>query len=106
MYTRSAIFEGTIKAGKEEEFFHIIENILLPIWRRMPHVTDVRLFRPEEKEDAAPGVVLVQQIDYPSREAIEEALSSSIRDEAVEASKPLAELFEGKHYHYIYKRLA
>ncbi len=106
MYTRSAIFEGMIKPGKEDEFFDIIENRLLPIWRRMPHVLDVRLFRPEEKEEAAPGVVLVQQIDYPSRKAIDEALSSPIREEAVEASKPLADLFEGKHYHYIYKRLA
>ncbi len=105
MYTRSAIFEGIIKPGKEEEFFHIIEKQLLPIWRRMPHVIEVRLFRPEEKEDAAPGVVLVQQIDYPSREAIDEALASPIRDEAVAASEPLAKLFEGKHYHYIYKRL-
>jgi len=106
MYTRSAIFEGTIKPGKEEEFFHIIENQLLPIWRRMPHVIEVRLFRPEEKEDAAPGVVLVQQIDYPSREAIDEALGSPIREEAVAASRPLADLFVGKHYHYIYKKLA
>ncbi len=105
MYTRSAIFEGTIRPGKEDAFFHIIENKLLPIWRRMPHVQAVRLFRPVEKDDAAPGIVLVQQIDYPTREAIDEALGSSIRDEAVAASQALDKVFEGRHYHYIYKKL-
>lgn len=105
MYTRSAIFEGRIRPGKEAEFFAVIEQRLLPIWKRMPHVLDVRLFRTETKDPAAPGVVLVQQIDYPSREAIEEALSSTVRDEAVEASRALENLFDGQHYHYIYKKL-
>jgi hypothetical protein len=105
MYTRSAVFEGIIHPGKEEAFFDIIENKLLPIWRRMPHVQAVRLFRPLEKDDTAPGVVLVQQIDYPTREAIDEALGSPIRDEAVAASRPLTEFFEGRHYHYIYEKL-
>ena len=50
MYTRSAVFEGIIHPGKEEAFFDIIENKLLPIWRRMPHVQAVRLFRPLEKD--------------------------------------------------------
>ena len=105
MYTRSAVFEGVIRPGKEKAFFELIENKLLPIWRRMPHVQAVRLFRPVEKDDTAPGVVLVQQIDYPTREAIDEALASPVRDEAVAASQPLAELFEGRHYHYIYQKL-
>jgi len=105
MYTRSAIFEGTIRPGKEEQFFDIIENKLLPIWRRMPHVQAVRLFRPEEKDAAAPEVVLVQQIDYPTREAIDEALGSSIREEAVVASRDLEKVFDGRLYHFIYKKL-
>ena len=105
MYTRSAIFEGSIRPGKEAEFFDIIENSLLPIWRRMPHVQAVRLFRPEEKDAAAPEIVLVQQIDYPTREAIEEALSSSVREEAVVAAQALEEVFDGRLYHFIYKKL-
>lgn len=105
MYTRSAIFEGTIRPAKEDLFFDIIENKLLPIWRRMPQVQAVRLFRTVEKDDAAPGIVLVQQIDYPTLEAIDEALGSPVRDEAVAASEALADIFEGRHYHYIYKKL-
>lgn len=105
MYTRSAIFEGSIRPGKEAEFFDIIQNKLLPIWRRMPNVQAVRLFRPEEKDATAPDVVLVQQIDYPSRKAIDEALSSSIREEAVVASRDLEDVFDGHLYHFIYKKL-
>lgn len=105
MYTRSAIFEGVIRPGKTDLFLDIIENRLLPIWRRMPHVQDVRLFWPEEKDNEAPEIVLVQQIDYPSRKAIEEALNSSVRDEAVQASRDLDDVFEGRHYHYIFRKL-
>ena len=105
MYTRSAVFEGVIHPGKEEAFFDIINNKLLPIWRRMPHVQAVRLFRPLKKDDEAPRVVLVQQIDYPSLEAIDEALASPVREEAVVASLDLAAFFEGRHYHYIYEKL-
>ena len=105
MYTRSAIFEGSILPGREDEFFDILENRLVPIWRRMPHVMDVRLLRPVTRDDEAPEVLLVQQIDYPTREAIAEALSSPVRDEAVEAMKALYQTFSGRHYHYVYEVL-
>lgn len=105
MYTRSAIFEGSIRPGQEERFFDIIENSMVPIWRRMPHVQAVRIFRPEEKDDIAPNVVLVQQIDYPTRKSIDEALASSVREEAVEAARALDEVFDGRLYHFIYKKL-
>jgi hypothetical protein len=105
MYTRSAIFEGVIRPGKTDLFLDIIKNKLLPIWTRMPNVQDVRLFWPEEKDSEAPEIVLVQQIDYPSREAIEEALNSSVRDEAVAASRALENVFDGRHYHYIFRKL-
>ncbi|MBL6927719.1 MAG: hypothetical protein ISR44_00985 [Rhodospirillales bacterium] len=105
MFTRSAIFEGVIHPGKEDAFFDIIENSLLPIWRRMPNVTDVRLFRPVAQDDGTPDIILVQQIDYPTRAAIDEALSSHIRDEAVAASEPLGDLYDGRHYHFVYEKL-
>ena len=105
MYTRSAIFEGVIRPGKTDLFLDIITKRLLPIWTRMPNVQDVRLFWPEEKDSEAPEIVLVQQIDYPSREAIEEALNSSVRDEAVAASRALENVFDGRHYHYIFRKL-
>ena len=37
MYTRYAIFEGTVHPGREDEFFRLVEERLLPLWRQMPH---------------------------------------------------------------------
>ncbi|PLW77062.1 hypothetical protein [Cohaesibacter celericrescens] len=105
MLTRSAIFQGTIHPGKEEAFFDLVENRLLPIWQRMPGAQAVRLFRPIAKDDAAPQVLFVQQIDYPDLTAIDIALASPVRDEAVAASDALYQLFDGHHYHYIFEKL-
>ena len=42
MLTRTAIYEGTIKAGHEEEFFRRVRDELEPMWRRFLHVKAVR----------------------------------------------------------------
>ncbi|ORC34000.1 hypothetical protein B4O97_14020 [Marispirochaeta aestuarii] len=105
MYTRSAIFEGRILPGKEDEFYSAVQERLLPAWRQMLHATDVRLFRPLRRDDGTAEVFLVQEIDYPSLEAIDEALSSPRREKASEALKSVQHLYEGRHYHYVYKKL-
>ena len=74
MYTRSAVFEGRILPGKEEEFYTAVQERLLPAWRQMLHATDVRLYQPVGRDDFTPEVFLVQEIDYPSLDAIDEAL--------------------------------
>ena len=45
MFTRCAIFEGSIHPGREDEFFRLVEEQLLPLWRRMPNARAVRLMR-------------------------------------------------------------
>ena len=105
MFTRSAIFEGAIRPGKEDAFYKVIEEDLLAIWRRMPNVLDVRLFRPVAQDPGTPSILMVQQIDYPSLEAIDEAMASPERDEAVVASEPLADLYDGRHYHFVYDKV-
>ena len=42
MYTRSAIFEGRVLPGKQDEFYAAVNERLLPAWRQMLHATDVR----------------------------------------------------------------
>ena len=105
MYTRSAIFEGSILPGKEAEFEQAVTERLLPAWRQMLHAQDVRLYWPERQDDDTPQIFLVQEIDYPSLEAIDEALSSSRRETAAEAHKSVMHLYEGRHYHFVYRRL-
>lgn len=105
MYTRSAIFSGTVKSGHEEEFYAAVEERLLPAWRQMLHATEVRLYRPVAQDDGTPKVFLVQEIDYPTREAIDEALASPRREAAREALESVQHLYEGHHYHYIYRKI-
>ncbi len=105
MYTRSAIFTGQIKPGKEEEFYAAVEERLLPAWKQMLHAEAVRLYRPVRQDDGTPEVFLVQEIDYPSLDAIDEALQSPRREIAGEALASVQHLYEGHHYHYVYQKL-
>lgn len=105
MFTRSAIFTGRILEGRVEEFYTAVEERLLPAWRQMLHATDVRLYMPVRQDDGAPQVFLIQEIDYPSLEAIDEALRSSRREIAREALESVQHLYEGYHYHYVYRKI-
>ena len=105
MFTRSAIFEGLIRPAFEDQFFTEVERRLLPIWRRLPHATEVRLFRPVIRDADAPSIFLVQEIDYPSLEAIDEAMASPVREAARAAHERLMHMYEGRHYHLISRRL-
>lgn len=106
MLTRLAVFEGHITPGREEDFFAIVEHTLLPIWKRMPNATAVRVTRTLEPDADAPPVVMVQEVDYPSRAALEQALASPVRLEGRVATQSLFSMFEGRFYHYVQERLS
>lgn len=106
MYTRSAIFEGTIHPGREDEFFAVVESDLLPIWRRMPGALAVRVMRTRRADADAPGLVMVQEIDYASMDAVETALASPVRAEGRVATDKLMTMFDGRFTHLVYERLA
>ena len=101
MITRTAIFEGRVKPGREEEFFSAVERRLAPLWQAFPHALDVRFFRVEDCDDDERPVAMIQQIDYPSREAMAEAITSPQRDAARAVTMELMELFEGRFYHVL-----
>ncbi len=105
MYTRSAIFEGRIKPGKEDEFYRAVEQRLIPAWKQMLHASAVRVYRPVRQDEDTPEVFMVQEIDYPSLKAIDEALASPRREAAAAAHKSITHLYEGRHYHYVYQNL-
>ncbi|BCH35180.1 hypothetical protein MesoLjLc_71100 [Mesorhizobium sp. L-8-10] len=104
MFTRTAFFEGHILEGMEEAFFVAVESHLLPIWRRLPHAQKVRLFWPVTCDEDTPAVFLIQQIDYPSLAAIEEAMASPVREEARLAHQSIMSMYEGRHYHLVCRR--
>lgn len=105
MFTRSAIFCGRIHDGMEEAFFEAVRARLLPVWQQMLHAQDVRLYRPRSAEAPGANVFMVQEIDYPSREAIDQALASDRRLVAMEALASVRHMYDGNHHHIIYERL-
>jgi len=105
MFTRSAIFVGQIKPGMEEDFYRAVEERLLPAWRQMLHAQAVRLYRPRRAEPPAENIFLVQQIDYPSLEAIDEALASPRREAATQALASVRHMYDGAHHHVVYEVL-
>lgn len=101
MITRRAIFEGRVKAGKEEEFFDQVENRLAPLWQAFPHALDVRFSRIGECDDDERPVLMIQEVDYPDLEKMQEAITSPARDRARAVTMELMEMFEGRFYHVI-----
>ncbi|TKD51192.1 hypothetical protein [Sphingomonas baiyangensis] len=101
MITRTAIFEGHVKPGCETRFFSEIADRLAPLWAQFPHALAVRWYRTEQTDADAPPIALIQQIDYPSIEALEEAITSPQRDAARAVTLELLEMFEGRFYHVV-----
>ncbi|AYD03819.1 hypothetical protein NCHU2750_44380 (plasmid) [Neorhizobium sp. NCHU2750] len=105
MFTRSAMFVGHIHEGRENEFWSIVEAELLPVWRKMPGALTVRLFKPQRIEEGLPDLVLVQEIDYASAEAVAEAERSPVRAEGAPVVAKLMTLFDGQLHHVVYQRV-
>ena len=99
MITRTAIFEGRVKAGCEERFFAGIRNRLAPLWRQFPNAQNIRLLRVQASDADALPIAMIQQIDYPSMAALAEAVASPIRAQARAVTLELMELFDGRFYH-------
>lgn len=101
MITRRAIFEGRVRDGREEEFFHQIETRLAPLWQAFPHALDVRLFRIDQCDDAERPVAMIQEVDYPDMVSMQQAITSPQRDAARAVTLELMEMFDGRFYHVI-----
>ncbi len=106
MFTRSAIFEGKIHAGQEEAFFRMVEEQLLPIWKRMPNAQAVRVMRMIDSDPDSPDIAMVQEVDYPTMEAVKEALASPVRLEGRVITDEMMRMFDGRFYHVVYNRIA
>lgn len=101
MITRTAIFEGRIKPGFEDRFFAEVEQRLAPLWAKFPGALGLRWFRATECDDAERPVVMIQQVDYPSRDVMQAALTSPQRDAARAVTLELLAMFEGRFYHVV-----
>ena len=101
MLTRTAIYEGTVRDGREEEFFRRVRDELEPFWRRFPGVTAVRVQRLVSKDADARPIAMILEMDFPDMAAIDDCLASPIRPESHEATEKVMTLFDGRFYHYV-----
>ena len=101
MITRTAIFEGRIRPGCEDQFYTGIAQRLAPLWARFPGALAVRWFRAQECDDAERPVALIQQVDYPSHAVMQAAITSPERDAARAVTLELLAMFDGRFYHVI-----
>ncbi len=101
MLTRTAIYEGTIHPGHEEEFFRRVREELEPLWRRFPHVQAVRVQRTRSADPDSRPIAMVLEMDFADMAAIEDCLASSIRPESHAATEAVMTLFDGRFYHFV-----
>jgi len=101
----SVIMPSESQCSHAEAFFEAVRARLLPAWRQMLHAQDVRVYRPCAAEGPLADVFLIQEIDYPSRAAIAEALASERRQAAVDALASVRHMYDGSHSHIISERL-
>ncbi len=101
MLTRTALYEGTIQPGREDEFFRRVREELEPVWRRFPHVTAVRVQRLRSKDGDARPIAMILEMDFPDMQAIEDCLASPIRPESHAATLEVMKLFDGRFYHLV-----
>lgn len=103
MLTRVAIYEGTIDSGREDEFFARVKSELEPMWQKFPHVSAVRVLRTTNSDEEARPTPMILEMDFPSMDAIQEALKSDILPKAHEATLEVMKLFKGRFYHLVMK---
>jgi quinol monooxygenase YgiN len=101
MLTRTALYEGKVQPGREDEFFRRVREELEPIWRRFPHVRAVRVQRTVSADADARPIAMALEMDYDSQEALDASLASPIRTEAHAATEEVMKLFDGRFYHFV-----
>ena len=72
----------------------------------MPNAQAVRVMRTERTDPDAAQIIMVQEIDYPSMEAVEEALVSPVRLEGRLLTDEMMSMCDGRFYHLVYSRVA
>ena len=101
MLTRTAIYEGTVRDGREDEFFRRVRDELEPFWRRFPGVTAVRVQRLVSKDADARPIAMILEMDFPDQAALDACLASSIRPESQAATGAVMQVFDRRFYHLV-----
>lgn len=102
MITRLAIFEGKVREGRTTEFRAAVIERLYPIWKDFPGNEGVRINFTDYTDEGVPAFPLILAIDYPSFDAMEAALATSIRQRSKDmTAEVMAEFFDGRIHHHV-----
>ena len=101
MLTRTAIYEGTIAPGHEEEFFRRVRDELMPIWRDFPGLQAMRVQRRISADASARPVPMILEMDFADQAAIDALATSPVRERAHAATLEVMKLFDGTFYHLV-----
>jgi hypothetical protein len=101
MLTRTAIYEGRIQPGREDEFFERVRTELEPLWQQFPNVLAVRVQRVRSADKDARPVVMILEMDFADMEAIEACMASPIRPKAHAATEAVMTLLDGGFFHVV-----
>jgi len=102
MITRYALFEGKVHVGQEPAFRAEVMGELLPLWKKFPGATAVRVSFAVSRDTGAPEYPMILAVCYPDVAAVDAALASPIRTEARAATEAvLSRYFSGRIHHHV-----
>jgi hypothetical protein len=82
MITKLAIFEGTLKPGKEAEMRAYVERVLRPLWEAFEGAHRVRVLHGTKSDDKGPPIPLILEVDYLTQAHLDQAMASPARVES------------------------
>ena len=82
MITKLAIFQGTVKDGKEAEMRAYVERVLRPLWEAFEGAHRVRVLYGTKSDDKGPPIPLILEVDYLTQADLDQAMTSPARHES------------------------
>lgn len=102
MITRFALFQGTIKDGKTDEFRAAVIDRLVPLWKQFTGNVGVRVMFSEDRDEGAPEFPLILAVTYPDQTTMNSALESPARYQSKEVTGDIvAAFFDGTIHHHV-----
>ncbi|MBE7213280.1 MAG: hypothetical protein INR65_19880 [Gluconacetobacter diazotrophicus] len=102
MLTRTAIYEGALEPGTDEDaFFQAVRERLEPVWRTFPEVRDVRVHRVREADPGAIPVIMILEMDFADANALKRSLASDIKERSHALTLEVLKPFKGRFFHLV-----
>ena len=102
MLTRTAIYEGALEPGTDEDgFFATVQKKLEPVWRSFPEVLDVRVHRVRDMDPGAIPVVMILEMDFADRASLDRSLASDIKERSHALTLQVLQPFKGRFFHLV-----